>query len=118
MSKIAENIKRLRLAKGFTQEELGTLMGKDKTAVSNWERSQNKMTTDDLEKLCVVLDCSPEELLGWKSPKEKLSIYADMHANELAHLDSKKEAEAQLAAMSPIELKRFLRLLHAAKDEG
>lgn len=117
MSKTAENIKRLRIAKNLTQQELADLMGKDKTAVSNWERAKNKIYVDDLEKLCFILGCTPEELLGWKSSEEKAILYSDLIVNEVMQNPVVKEIEAELAKMTPSELKRYLRLAPAAKDE-
>ena len=42
MSKIGERIKELRLEKGFTQAQLGKLIGVSQKAIDYWERSVNE----------------------------------------------------------------------------
>jgi transcriptional regulator with XRE-family HTH domain len=117
MGRTAENIKRFRLEKGMTQEQLADVMGKHKTAVSNWERGENKMTVTDLEQLCVILGCTPEELIGWESPEEKTKVSADMVAREIMQSPLIKELEKELEGMSDAEVKRIIRMARAAKDE-
>ncbi|MDE5942882.1 MAG: helix-turn-helix domain-containing protein [Clostridia bacterium] len=42
MFKIGERIKELRLEKGFTQAQLGKLIGVSQKAIDYWERSVNE----------------------------------------------------------------------------
>jgi len=117
MGKTAENIKRFRLAKGLTQEQLATMMGKHKTAVSHWEQGENKLYVSDLEKLCSIFTCTAEELLGWESEYEKTHTFANMVAKEIMDSPLIKELEAEISGMSETELKRMIRMARAAKDE-
>ena len=63
MSVISEQIKKYRNAKGFTQEQLGQLVGVTTQAVSKWERGG----TPDAELLPVLaekLEVSIDALFG------------------------------------------------------
>ena len=53
----------LRQEKGFTQKELGELMGVTNKAVSKWENGASLPRAEELAKLSVILGCSIEELL-------------------------------------------------------
>ena len=62
-SHVAMNIKRLRLAAGFSQEALADAACLDRTYVSALERSKYAVTIDVLERLAIALDVDPIELI-------------------------------------------------------
>ncbi|WP_169474135.1 MULTISPECIES: helix-turn-helix transcriptional regulator [unclassified Novosphingobium] len=53
---VAGNLRRLRMAKGLSQEEVAHLAGLDRNYVGNLEREQNSPTVDTLERIAAVLD--------------------------------------------------------------
>ena len=57
-------IKELRTEKKITQEALGEKLNTSKVQISRLEKGQRKLTQDWVEKLCEVLDCSSDYLLG------------------------------------------------------
>ncbi|MEG7381990.1 helix-turn-helix transcriptional regulator, partial [Bacillus subtilis] len=59
----AKNLKRLRLAKGLSQEELAHRADIDRTYVSSLERCVYGASIDVLGRLAVVLEVEPAELL-------------------------------------------------------
>lgn len=62
---IGQKIKKARLAMGYTQEELGKLMGVQKSAVAKWESGRVvNIKRSVLVKLSEVLDIPPYELIG------------------------------------------------------
>lgn len=111
MSDTAKNIKRLRLAKGMTQEKLADLMDKHKTTVSNWERGENLLNVGDIARLCSILGVDANTLLGWKSEEEKESGVSDIMVNGI-----RSDLMTSLVEMSEFEQKRLLRLAKAMKD--
>jgi transcriptional regulator with XRE-family HTH domain len=58
-----EKLKALRRARNLTQDELGKILGVDRSTVSQWERGENKPRVDVLIKLASVFKCSVDALL-------------------------------------------------------
>ena len=62
---IGQKIKAARLSKGYTQEELGKIMGVQKSAVAKWECGRVvNIKRSVLMKLSEVLEIPPVELIG------------------------------------------------------
>lgn len=59
----ANNLKRIRHERGMSQEELAYLAGLDRTYISSLERCVYSVSIDVIEKLSIVLNINPEELL-------------------------------------------------------
>lgn len=58
---VARNLRRLRQAKGLSQEELADRADINRNYVGMLEREQHAATTDMLEKLADVLNIDPAE---------------------------------------------------------
>lgn len=61
--KFAENLKNLRLEKGFSQSDLAKILGVDRRTVSAWENKICEPSFEILGKLCDVFDESLENIL-------------------------------------------------------
>lgn len=70
MSKLPENLKNLRLMRGFSQKQLGELLNKSPNAISNWEKGMTSPDVDLLETICKVLKVTPNQLYGWDKCQE------------------------------------------------
>ncbi|MDE6661656.1 MAG: helix-turn-helix domain-containing protein, partial [Anaeroplasmataceae bacterium] len=66
-----DNIKRFRLAKGWTQEELAEKLNVTRQTISKWEQGINEPDIDTLKKLSEVFDVSIDELIGDKKEKKE-----------------------------------------------
>jgi transcriptional regulator with XRE-family HTH domain len=62
--RLADNVARLRRARGFTQKELAAQCGTCKTYVGNIEQGTVNITLANLEALASGLNCTEAELLG------------------------------------------------------
>ena len=71
------NIRNFRTFKGITQEGLATSIGKTKNVISNWERGDNSPDIDSVEKICLVLGVTPNQLFGWE-PHIEYEKYNEM----------------------------------------
>jgi transcriptional regulator with XRE-family HTH domain len=58
---VASNLRRLRHARGLSQEELADRAGINRNYVGMLEREQHSATVDMLEKLAEVLETDPVE---------------------------------------------------------
>ena len=58
-----KNLRKIRRARGMTQEQLGQIIGVQKSAVSKYEKGRVKPDISRLLELCRILDVTPQELL-------------------------------------------------------
>jgi len=90
---IAKNLRKLRLDKGLTQEELAERLGVTGQAVSKWEREECYPDITLLPGLANCFDVSVDELIGMAEIKGKMwGVYAK--ANELEVEQKYNEAVA------------------------
>ena len=64
---VATNLRRLRLVRNLSQEELADRAGINRNYVGMLEREQHAATIDMLEKLAAVLDADPVEFFRRES---------------------------------------------------
>lgn len=79
---IGEKIKNARLAKGYTQEELGKLIGVQKSAVAKYEKGRIvNIKRSVLAKISKVLEIPPVELVSdiEEKPVETANKLADWY---------------------------------------
>jgi len=60
---IAENVKKLRLAKNLKKEELSLILGFDNSYISKLEKSRINITIDKLEKIANYFETETYKLL-------------------------------------------------------
>lgn len=64
MEKIGDIIRKHRIAKNLTQEELGKIVFVSKQAVSKWETGKAFPDIETIRKLCNLLEIDKDEVLG------------------------------------------------------
>ncbi|MBQ6678163.1 MAG: helix-turn-helix transcriptional regulator [Clostridia bacterium] len=90
---IGTNIKRLRLSKGMTQEQLAGLLSVSTAAVSKWEAQNTYPDITLLFPLAQLFGVSVDELLGYDEAKEKADI--DAVISEYLALGRKRDFAAR-----------------------
>ncbi len=79
-----ENIKKLRLARGVSQVELGAALNVTKQCVSNWENDNIQPSVEMLVKLAKYFEVSTDQLLGLSG---RACLFVDgLSDAEIAHL--------------------------------
>ena len=68
--KLEENIYRLRMSHGLSQESLAELLGVSRQSVSKWETGTSVPDLDKLIKLCDIFGVTLDELTGRTEPSE------------------------------------------------
>lgn len=58
------NLKSLRTKTNLTQKELAEKMGTTQQTVARWESGKTPLNVDQIRDLCIILNCSPKQLLG------------------------------------------------------
>ena len=112
MSKLGENIKKFRIEKDLTQDELAHQLGyKGKTAVSNWENGTNSPNDSAIEKMLNIFEVNANTLFGWtnaaqiKSDAEELAdlILSDIKVKDFVTSIKNLSPEDMSMGMSVVE---------------
>lgn len=81
---IGQKIRKARLERGLTQQELGKIVGVQKSAIAKYESGRVvNIKRSTLQKIAKVLNIRPSELVFDGSPKEA----AGLHARIITDLD-------------------------------
>lgn len=78
-----DKLREARKRKGLTQKELSEQIGVKHNSISNWEKDQNKPDADIIERMCRVLDVTPNHLWGYSDENLVLDIFEELLS--LAH---------------------------------
>lgn len=74
---LGQKIKEARLQKGLTQEELGKLVGLQKSAIAKYENGRVvNIKRSTLQKLAKALDLRGSDLIIESNPKEAATLHA------------------------------------------
>lgn len=74
---IGQKIKEARIEKGFTQEELGKMVGLQKSAIAKYENGRVvNIKRSTLQKLALALDLRGSDLIIDNDPKEAATLHA------------------------------------------
>ena len=66
-TEMGDRIKERRLAMGYTQDELGALLGLQKSAIAKYENGRvENIKRSIIAKMSKILECSPAYLMGWE----------------------------------------------------
>ena len=74
---LGQKIKQARLQKGLTQEELGKIVGLQKSAIAKYENGRVvNIKRSTLQKLAKALDLRGSDLIIESNPKETATLHA------------------------------------------
>lgn len=80
---IGAKIRAARTAKGMTQEELGEILGVQKSAIAKYENGRIvNIKRSTLKKISDVLDIRPSELIFEQKPVEQAELHVEMIMDE------------------------------------
>ncbi|MDD3049757.1 MAG: helix-turn-helix transcriptional regulator [Candidatus Cloacimonetes bacterium] len=72
---MGERIKQLRIEKGMTQEELGQVIGVQKSAIRKYEKGEvENIKRSSIKKLADLFDVSPTFIMGWEEEYDELAL--------------------------------------------
>lgn len=71
-SDIHLKIRRMRKHAGMSQEELARRLGVSARTIDSWERDETAPDAAQIWDCAVLLGCTPNDLMGWKSPDESM----------------------------------------------
>lgn len=83
MTDFAENLRKFRKIKKYSQAELGRKLHYGSTTIANYESGRNEPSFRDLIRLAEVLDVTPNELLGIeRNPKGAMEKFQKLGERE------------------------------------
>lgn len=85
---ISDNIKRLRKARGYTQEGLAKILGVSPNSISAWELGRNKPLMDKITIMAKLFDVKSSDIIGDSLKNEENNIVSLY--NELEPLRKKR----------------------------
>ena len=77
LSIIGQRIRKHRMNKGLTQEELGDLLGVQKSAVQKYENGSISLKGETVKKLCEIFSVLPYELI-WENHVDRAEAIVDI----------------------------------------
>ena len=103
----SNRLHQLRKEKGLTQQQLADLIGKSKTAISNYESGRIEPSIEELIKLSKVLNCSLDYLIiGTENAKKSTPQFEE-------GLNDEEKSEIKLALA---EVKGYLKGIFRGKE--
>lgn len=108
---VGSRIYELRKEKGFSQKELGALIGVSNKAVSKWETGASAPKTETIIKLAAVLDVTAEELLCGKQKEFENLNTLEALSNKTANMylrEKLREYENDSAVRKSKKAKTYL----------
>lgn len=94
LKNFGKRVKRMRLAAGYTQEELANLVGTSKSMISSYEAGKNDPAQSVILKLSTILHVSPDNLMGWESEFDRELRLAIIQHREESDLSTAEVSEA------------------------
>ena len=74
---IGQKIRKARLERGMTQQELGDIVGVQKSAIAKYENGKVvNIKRSTLQKIASALNIRPSELIFTESPKDTAELHA------------------------------------------
>lgn len=83
-----ENIKKLRMEKGWSQRKLASELNVTQAAIYNWEKGERQPSKEMFERIAEKLGTTPAQLIGWDNSSQKEFI-TDTQAFPYESLDLK-----------------------------
>jgi transcriptional regulator with XRE-family HTH domain len=83
-----ENLKRMRITKGLTQQELSVKSGIASQKISNYENADKDYmpSVENIKKICMALDCSILDLIEDVKPANRIKETPAQYSNEISRI--------------------------------
>lgn len=109
---LGQKIRKARLERGLTQQELGDLVGVQKSAIAKYENGRVvNIKRSTIQKIASALELRPSELMFDGSPKET----AELHVRILTDHELMK-AIKEYHGLSEEKQKLIREIIHSFKD--
>lgn len=93
MNEFAERLKKLRKEQAYTQQQLASLLGVSKSAISMYENGEREPELSIIQKIANILHVDMEELVGTAADDETLSLSPFQNMEKLIARNGKQLTE-------------------------
>ena len=114
-------LRQLRKAKGYSQKELGRKIGASLQSISKWETDYTEPSIGDIKRLCEILWCTSDYLLGrtdindYKIELSGEQIPKSLRDVGLERVELLREYVDESGGIHPDVVKELFRLVAEAK---
>ncbi len=112
MLKLGENLKKLRLKKEHTQEQLAEAFGVSPQAVSRWENGATYPDITLLPTIASYFDVSIDEIIGFDITRKEEKIKEVLKKNRILHNNGDTKKSIELLRQALIDFPNESRLLY------
>lgn len=105
---IGANLKELRKANGYTQEQVADFLGIQRSTYSNYELGDREAPIDILEKMCNLMGCEMDMLFNEDISVVKNMLVCSFRATDLRPSDMKAIAEFKSIVLNYLKMERIL----------
>ena len=97
---VTNRIRALRKEAGYSQKELGNVLGVGQTTVSAWEIGRNEPDNESSHKMAKLFGCSIGYLMGYEAESKHRGLSdaeweAFIHQKRLEHMEEQIQAQIQ-----------------------
>lgn len=82
MHMFKDRLKFYRNTFGYTQTDIANKLGVSRQAYQHYEQGDREPTCDTLRKLCIIFDCTSDELLEIETDSERKKFQISTSLNE------------------------------------
>ena len=104
---ISKNIKRMREACRFTQEQVSQFLGIGRSAYSNYELGEREMPLNHLEKVADFFGCELSAMFNEQASEEDLIICA-FRINDISQEDAEQIAQFKGLVKNYLKMQKLL----------
>lgn len=112
MIKLGENLKKFRLNRELTQEQLADVLGVSGQAVSRWENGATYPDITLLPTIASYFDTSIDEIMGFDSARKEERIKSILKENRIFHNNGETRKSIELLRQGLIDFPNESRLLY------
>ena len=80
---VGRNIRRVRMARSMTQNDLAALIGKNQRTISGWEKGIRDPGSDNIRAIADALNIAPTELIGHNSAPSDTTFQDVVQGNDM-----------------------------------
>lgn len=113
---LGDNIKQIRINKGYSQSELAKKMHVSRTTISSWETNRTEPTMGNIEQLAKIFNCKKSDLIG-DDPIDELHFKMaeenkkEILITDLTYIARESEIEDIRQAIKFLEFMKFRPLI-------
>ena len=84
-----EQLRFFRKTIGYSQDRISVLLGITQQAYAHYENGTREPSIDTIKKLCIIFDCTADELLELETPTQRKKVQINNSFNNSQNINVK-----------------------------